>query len=198
MPHRTSSLRTLIVSLPLFAGLASPVFAFVVEQHGAANATNFMTNSTTYVDIPGSEKTVALEAGRVVINWCLSARSEPVTAAVRIRPAFGAVAPATGFLKILDGGLSESICGTWAGDVPAGQALVRLQVATDVDGLGLNGSFVMDHDYHSLTWTAFVLPTASAGVPVISEWGFALFALLLITAATVVASRASRRATRSA
>ncbi len=104
----------------------------------------FEVTTFTYVDIPGTTKSVTVPAGTAVIHWTVGRTNANYAL---IRPVIGAQAPATPPIYHQGAGTNDgSLSGSWSTIVAGGTFEVKLQAALSSDFAGLgNGRAIWTH-----------------------------------------------------
>jgi len=140
--------------------------------------------ATDFVDMPGTQATVILPPGEIVIQWAvdyLVGGGGPT--ASRVRPAIGQIGPEEGLHGVEGTGGLGHASGSWATSVPGGTYSVKLQIRNVgiPQRVDLSGGYV--------NWTLIAFPEQAAGVPALGSFGFGIMVLLALCAGTVVFRR---------
>jgi len=149
------------------------------SELGPFDATTF-----TYVDIPGTTKTITVPSGEAVITWTLGG-ANPHHALVR--PVIGTHAPNSTPIYDVGSGNDVHLSGAWATTIEGGTITVKLQAALSPDFPG--GSFNCKPDFGT-SWTLAVFPASADNAPAMSAVGLLVLVVLLLGGgAIVLASR---------
>ena len=132
-----------------------------------------------YMDVPGSERTLSVPAGTVLITWTSTMFTDLET---RIRPRIGDSFPADG--TVVRGGRSS---GSWLTTTEGGTVTIGLQVKSV--GTSMVGQ-VPGAD--SLSWSVLVFPETAAQVPAVGTVGMVAMAVLVLGAGAIVMARRAR------
>jgi len=144
----------------------------------------FEVTTFTYVDIPGTTKSVAVPAGTAVINWTLGG-ANPHQALVR--PVIGTHAPNSTPIYDVGSGNAGHLSGTWSTTIEAGTITVKLQAALSPDFP--TGAFNCQPDFGT-SWTLAVFPASAENAPAMGPAGLGVIAVLIVAGgATILASR---------
>jgi hypothetical protein len=144
----------------------------------------FEATSTTYVDIPGTTKTVTAPAGPAVITWTAGRIAANYAL---IRPVIGTQAPNATPIYHHPSSSDGNLSGSWSANIAGGTLAVKLQAALSPD-FPTQSTFSCEPDFGT-SWTLMVFPSAE-GAPAMSAVGlFVLVVLMLGAGATVILSR---------
>ncbi len=182
-----SRLTGIVAVVWLSSGVAYGQALFVDSHYITGFDPSWSSNSTTYVDIPGSEKTITLPPGKAVISWTAFAQAFlGIRMNARIRPVIGGNSPSEGTGLGFDGAVTGALnAGSWSVTTGGGEVEVKLQVKKVFTPPGDKDS-IQFGALSSVTWTLVVY---QATVPVISQWGLVVMLLLILTAATAIFAR---------
>ncbi len=141
-----------------------------------------------FVDVGGSEKTIAIPPGTAYISWSMNL-SFATTASSRerafVRPVIGGDFPAEGLGVVFVEGWGTAT-GSWATPTAGGTVTVKLQVKNPITPVDLSTSD------KSLSWTLIVFPEAISGVPAVDSLGLGVLVLLLLGAGGAVIAKRRR------
>ena len=157
---RVSSLAVLA-----FVNVAVAQTPYVHNLYVPHPATFQMQGPFDFTDIPGSDQTLTIPAGKAFITWSFIA--VPGETGSRVRPVIGDAFPSEGIA--MRGGRGS---GSWITATEGGPVTVKFQAA--------GGSFEINSSL-SFTWTLFVFPDQPPGpVPAVGGIGLAVLTVLIL------------------
>jgi hypothetical protein len=135
----------------------------------------FEVMTTSYVDIPGTAKTITAPAGKAVFHWTLGGTN---TYYALIRPVIGTHAPNSPPIYHDGSGTVGNLTGSWSADIEGGTFEVKLQAALSAD-FPTQSVFSCQPDFGT-GWTLTVLPPSAEGVPAMSAASLVVLVSLLL------------------